>query len=126
MKFLLVLAATTLAVAAAADSSPGALSAGERAFARCVACHALEAAADTPAGPTLHGLGGRRIAGRRGFDYSPAMRRFASRHGRWTPELLERFLEDPEAVVPGTEMSFEGISDSAERRALINWLRRRR
>jgi cytochrome c len=36
--------------------------------------------------------------------------------------MLDRFLAEPEAAVPGTEMGFEGLSDPAERRALISWL----
>ena len=108
---------------AAIAQSPRQPPAGERAFARCVACHAVEPDGDTPAGPTLHNVGGRRIAGRPDFNYSPAMRSFARRHRFWSPRLLDQFLAAPEAVVPGTEMSFEGISDPAERRDLIAWLR---
>jgi len=123
LKPWLVLGAASL-LAAAAAPSPSAMSAGERAFARCVACHSIEPGEDTPAGPTLHHVVGRPIAGRPGFDYSPAMRRFALEHGRWSPRLLETFLAAPESIVPGTEMSSEGIADAAERRALIAWLRR--
>lgn len=127
MKPWLVLGAASLLAAAAVPSSPptpAPTSAGERAFARCVACHSTEPGEDTPAGPTLRDVVGRRIAARPGFDYSPAMRSFAHRHGRWSPRLLDRFLAAPETVVPGTEMSSEGIADPAERRALIDWLRR--
>ena len=52
------------------------------------------------------------------------MRRFARRHPRWTPALLNRYAADPEALVPGTSMNFHGISDPAERRALIQYLER--
>jgi len=95
---------------------------GVEAFAECVACHALEPGRDTPAGPTLHRIIGRPVASMPGFNYSPALRRFAARNPRWTPALLDRFLADPESVVPGTEMGYVGMRDPARRRALIGWL----
>ena len=106
-----LVAAALLAAAPAAE-----------AFAECVACHALEPGRNTPAGPTLHGMVGRPVASIRGFNYSPALRRFAARNPRWTPQLLDRFLADPESVVPGTEMGYVGMRDPARRRTLIVWL----
>ena len=50
------------------------------------------------------------------------MRRFAQRHPRWTTQLLDRYIADPEKLVPGTSMNFHGIADAAERRALIAYL----
>jgi len=117
-------AAAALAGAACAVP-PAQLADGEQAWRQCAACHALEAGANTPAGPALHAVVGRPIAAEPGFNYSPALRRFATRHGRWTPELLDRFLADPAAVVPGTEMGFPGMTDPGERRALVAWLGRR-
>jgi len=91
-------------------------------FAECVACHALEAGRNSPAGPTLHDIVGRQVASVRGFNYSPALRRFAARNPRWTTALLNRYLADPERAVPGTEMGYIGMRDPARRRALIAWL----
>ena len=94
----------------------------QRLFRQCYACHALEPGRNTPAGPTLHAVVGRAIAAEPGFNYSPALRRLAEQNGRWTPELLDRFLADPAAVAPGSEMGFPGLDDPAQRRALIDWL----
>ena len=91
----------------------------------CFSCHSLAAGESTPAGPTLHAVVGRRIAADPRFNYSPALRRLAARQPRWTPELLDRFLADPESVAPGTEMGLVGLDDPAVRRALIDWLGRR-
>ena len=77
-------------------------------FGQCTACHALEPGRNSPAGPTLYRIVGRPVASLAGFNYSPA--------------LLDRFLADPEGVVPGTEMGSIGISDPGRRRALIAWL----
>jgi cytochrome c len=117
-----IVAAVAAALGLAALPAAGNGDQGARAFALCVACHALEPGRNTPAGPTLHDLVGRRVASLPGFNYSPALRRFAARNPRWTRALLDRFLADPEGLVPGTEMGFVGISDGARRRALIAWL----
>lgn len=115
-----ILAGAACAIASAPDAAEG-----ELLYRQCYACHALEPGANTPAGPTLHSIVSRPIASEAGFDYSPALRRLAAAHGRWTPELLDRFLANPAAVAPGTEMGFPGLADPAERRALIAWLETR-
>lgn len=116
--------ALLLALLAQAGAPAAAPSEGTRLFRRCVACHALSPGRNTPAGPNLHGVVGRRIAAQPGFRYSPALQAYGREHPRWTPELLDRFLADPEAAVPGTEMGFPGLSSLAERQTLIRWLAR--
>lgn len=118
MIFLLAAALSALAALQPPAGDPG-----PRLYAECTACHALEPGRNTPAGPTLHAIVGRRVASEQGFNYSPALRRFARRNRRWTPALLDRFLADPEGLVPGTEMGMAGMGDAARRRALIAWLR---
>ena len=120
MSFSLV-ALTALAAAV----QPPAQSEGARLYRQCFACHALEPGRHTPAGPSLAGIVGRPIAARTGFDYSPALRRFARRERIWTPALLDRFFADPEGLVPGTEMGLVGMRDPRQRRILIDWLARR-
>ena len=93
-----------------------------RLFRRCIACHALESGRSSPAGPTLHNIVDRRIAAEPGFRYSPAMQTYAGANSVWTPDLLDRFLADPMSVVPGTDMSFQGLDDPEQRRNLIRWL----
>ena len=127
----LLAALTGAAAACAAPASDAAASGqaadsarGERLYRQCYACHALEPGRNTPAGPTLHEVVDRPIAGEAGFNYSPALRRLAQQHGRWTAELLDRFLADPAAVAPGTEMGYPGLDSADDRRALIAWLAR--
>ena len=62
------------------------------------------------------------VAAAPGFDYSPAMKRFATRSPRWTRDLIDRYAADPEALVPGTSMAFHGMPDAQERKALIDYL----
>lgn len=110
------------AIVAAAATEP-ATSAGERAFQKCYSCHSIADAEDLE-GPSLSGIVGRPVAAQPGFDYSSAMRRFANQHPVWTEQLLDRFIADPEAVVPGTSMAFAGMRDKAERAVLVDYLRR--
>jgi cytochrome c len=111
--------------APAQPPSASTLALGEQVYRRCYACHALEPGRNTPAGPTLHDIVGKPIAAESGYNYSPALRRFAEHNGRWFPSLLDHFLADPQAAAPGTEMGFPGIDDPAERQALIAWLESR-
>ena len=97
---------------------------GQRAYQKCYSCHALEPENNDLTGPTLYRIVGRPIAGDPGFGYSPAMRSFAEREQRWDKNLLDKFIADPEAMVPGTSMTFHGVGDPAERAALIAFLER--
>jgi cytochrome c len=109
------------AAACAAMPAPPSPSAGERAYQKCYSCHALEPGRQLE-GPPLHRIIGKPVAAEPGFVYSPAMKRFAATHPRWTRELLDRFAADPEGLVPGTSMAFFGMADAAERKALLDYL----
>lgn len=103
----------------------GATDPGQRAFQRCAACHSLRADDASAPAPTLTGVVGRRAAAVESFAYSDAMRTAGRRGLVWDEATLERYLADPEAIVPGTTMPFQG-GTAAERRAVIAWLRDRR
>ena len=50
----------------------------------------------------------------------------AGRRGMvWDEAALDRYLADPEAFIPGTDMPYQGGA-ATERRAVIVWLRRQR
>ena len=129
MRLVLTLAAAAgataapLLAAASAEEMKGRTQ-GERAYQKCYSCHALEAGRNDLDGPTLHRIVGRPVAAEAGFAYSPAMRRLAAEQPEWTEALLDRFIADPEAVVPGTTMTFTGMRDGQERAALVRFLRR--
>jgi cytochrome c len=103
--------AILLAALAAGDPK-----AGEAVYARCLACHAL---AYDRVGPRHCGLLGRPAGGVPGFEYSPAMKRSKL---VWDEKTLNRFLADPPKVVPGTTMTYAGITDPKERADLIAYL----
>lgn len=110
---LLLLAGTGAAPAA---PMPDEVRSGAEVYDRCVACHAL---GRNRTGPRHCGVVGRPAGSVPGYDYSEAMRRAGL---VWTPVTLDRFLTAPLDVVPGTTMGYSGISDPAERAALIAYL----
>ncbi len=98
---------------------------GARAFQRCAACHSIRADDHDSPAPNLRGVVGRRAGSLEDFPYSDGMRAAGRRGMVWDEATLARFLADPDAVVPGSDMPFQGGS-AAERAAVIAWLRRQR
>ncbi len=84
----------------------------------CAMCHSL-LPGKTKFGPPLNAMIGRPAGSSPGYSYSDALR---SSGLTWTPDKLGAFLEDPRKLVPGTRMSFGGISDVEQRANLIAFL----
>lgn len=91
---------------------------GERAWASCRACHALEDGVNG-VGPHMYGIVGREKASVAGFNYSNAL---ASMDGVWDVDALNAFLLRPSDYAPGNRMSFAGISRDQQRADLILFL----
>ena len=92
------------------------------AFRACVACHTLNTDDGNRAGPTLHGIFGRRIASLPGYRFSPALRDMDI---VWTPETVSKLFEvGPATYTPGTKMPEQRIGDPGDRTALIRFLQR--
>jgi len=108
--------ALALAAASMAQAAPDARR-GEQVYARCQACHAL---AYDRVGPRHCGLLGRRAGSVPGFAYSQAMK---DARITWSEQTLDRFLAQPMQAVPGTTMTYDGISDAQDRADLIAYLR---
>lgn len=123
---LVIVASLLLAACAPSARKPSSeqLAFGQRAYQKCYSCHALDPGKNDLTGPTLHNIVQRPIASEPGFTFSPAMQRFAQVEGQWGKGLLDKFIYDPEGLVPGTSMNFHGIRDRAERAALIAFLER--
>jgi len=101
----------------------GGAATGARTFQRCYACHSISGG-DRLSGPPLRGVFGRRAGTLNDFEYSPALREAGQRGLIWTAETLDRFLEDPEEMVPGVRMGGVRLRDPDERRDFIWWLQR--
>jgi cytochrome c len=93
---------------------------GAEVFRACVACHTLKAGETNRAGPTLHGIFGRRIATLPGYNYSAGLKRLDI---VWTPETVAELFEiGPAHYTPGTKMPEQRIGNPQDRDALIKFL----
>lgn len=95
---------------------------GAQLFRACAACHTLIPSDGNRAGPTLHGLFGRRIASAPGYAYSEA---FRAMDIVWSKETVAKLFEiGPSAYTPGTKMPEQTIGSAEDRQALVDWLER--
>lgn len=117
MKKLTIWLALAAVPAAAQD-----LERGRGLFQQCRACHTVQPPSGAD-GPALAGVVGRPSARLDDFRYSKAMARARL---TWDEATLDRYLAEPQAVVPGTRMAFEGLPQAADRAALIAYLKSQR
>ena len=83
---------------------------------RCTGCHSLDRNKE---GPRLRGVYGRKAGSVSDFSYSDEVK--ASKI-TWDTESLDRWLTNPEVMVPNTDMAFH-VSNSQERADIIEFLR---
>jgi cytochrome c len=108
--------------AASADSAD--LNAAEAQFKKsCGTCHVAAPDAAPRQGPNLFGVVGRKAGGVDGFKYSPAFA--AGEEGVvWDEGTLDRWLADPQSVIPGAVMPYKQ-ADPDKRRLIIDYLKTR-
>jgi cytochrome c len=105
-------------LAAGVARADGDAARGEAKFQDCAACHKLETGANN-VGPSLHGVFTRKAGELADFRYSPAIKRSGI---TWTPEMLDKFITDPQAMVPGNRMPYAGMASASDRADLIAYL----
>jgi cytochrome c len=116
----------TVGLSATSASAQSLAKQGERAFQQCFACHSVDRKEKALPGPNLAGIVGRKAGAEKGFAYSPGLKRVAAKGLAWTPQNLDRFLADPEKVVPHTSMAYFGMKKPQDRQAVIAYLRTKR
>jgi cytochrome c len=104
-----------LVTAVRADGDPAR---GEARFLECAACHKLEAGVNE-VGPTLHGLFTRKAGELADFRYSPAMKRSGI---VWSAETLDKYVADPQAMIPANRMPYAGMTNASDRADLVAYL----
>jgi cytochrome c len=93
---------------------------GAQVFRHCIACHTLSPGEGNKAGPSLHGIFGRKIASLPGYHYSEALKHM---NIVWTPKTVSKMFEvGPMKYTPGTKMPEQKIGSAADRKALMDFL----
>lgn len=101
------------------SASAAGATAGRQVFRQqCAICHS-----DKPGvnkiGPSLLGVVGRKTGSVPGYNYSVANK---NSNITWTPEVLDKYLNAPQSVIPGTKMPYGGLHNATKRQNLIGFL----
>jgi cytochrome c len=93
---------------------------GQQAFNNaCRTCHMVREG-DNRLGPNLHGIVGRKAGSLPDYAFSSAMKEAGF---VWDEEKLDRFIANPDEVVPGNGMKpYGGLTSSDERKKIIAFL----
>jgi cytochrome c len=92
---------------------------GQAAAKQCQACHTFEKGGPNRVGPNLWNIVNRTRASEAGFNYSAAMK---GKSGNWSFDELNKFLANPRSYIPGTNMTFAGLSRAEQRADVIDYL----
>jgi cytochrome c len=109
----------TLAVASAALAA-GDAKRGARLFQQCMACHSVEEG-EHMTGPSLAHIWNHKAGTVEGFTrYSDAMKHA---NIKWDEATLDKWLANPERLIPGTSMTFPGMKESRDRHDVAAYLK---
>lgn len=115
LPFALILLGLPAPAVAAGDPQRGA-----KLFAQCMACHSTKPG-EHLTGPSLARVWARKAASAEGFHrYSDALKRSAL---QWNNATLDKWLANPERLVPGTSMTFPGLAREQDRQDVIAYLK---
>jgi cytochrome c len=122
MKMRMLLAVLAVAAIPTAALADGDATKGEAVFKKCKACHVADEAKNR-VGPYLLGIVGRKAATAEGYKYSDAMMAKGAEGLVWDEAALDTYLTKPKDMVPGTKMTFAGLSKPEDRADIIAYLK---
>jgi cytochrome c len=120
-KFVVLCLIAAAASGAWAESVPATIPAGgdpvhgKVLYQACQGCHSID---ENDLGPRHRGVVGRRAGSIADYNYSPALKNSGL---TWDPAMLDRWLSDPSALVPGTKMFFK-LDDAQSRADIVAYL----
>jgi cytochrome c len=93
---------------------------GETTFKKCATCHSIEKGGPNKSGPNLWNILNRNHGSAPGFAYSAGVK--AKVAEAYSYEVMNLWIENPKAAVPGNKMSFAGLRKPEERADLLAYL----
>jgi len=84
----------------------------------CSVCHSPDAGTNK-LGPSLFGIVGRKAGTVSDYTYTPATKNSGI---TWDAATLDKYITNPQGVIPGTKMLFPGLKSADDRKALIGYL----
>ena len=104
--------------------SPNALAqdakAGETVFKKCRVCHQVGDKAKNSVGPVLNGIVGQPAGTVPNYNYTDANKKSGL---TWDEATLTEYLRDPRKKVPGTKMTFAGLTSADDIVTVIAYLK---
>ena len=97
----------------------GDVTAGEKIFKKCAACHSIVKGGKNKIGPALYNVVERKVGGVEDYKYSKAL---AAYDKNWTFEELNGFLKKPAKYIKGTKMAYAGLRKETDRASIIKYL----
>jgi cytochrome c len=122
MKIAILVATSALfALSLAGAAQAQDAEAGAKVFLTCRQCHLAGENAKNLYGPNLNGVVGRKAGTAAGYAYSDAMKNSGI---VWNEAALRDYLQKPKAQVPGTNMTFTGLTKPKDIEDVIAFLKR--
>ena len=89
----------------------------------CRTCHSLKEG-DNRLGPSLYRIVGAKAARSSDYAYSQGLRQSGV---TWDAATLDRWIENPESLVPNNSMKpYNGLTDAAVRKSIVDFLQNSR
>jgi len=92
---------------------------GKRLYLQCRACHSLKKGEPNKIGPNLYNFYGKQAGSQERFNYSSEL---LDSQILWDYDNLDRWLENPQALIPENKMVYVGMRNPKDREDLIAYL----
>ena len=122
-RFIIQAAAAGLALSFGSLAMAQDVSRGEQLTDECLACHSLSADEEPGPAPTLAGVAGATAGTRADFEYSDAFLAAKAKGLVWTDAALDKFLANPQGVVPRNKMAYPPVASPSDRADIIAYLK---
>lgn len=107
-------------VVTAAAQEAGDPALGEKVFVKCRSCHQIGENAHNATGPELNGVIGRHSGSVPDYNYSEANKNSGI---TWDEATFRDYIQHPQVKVPGTKMTFTGLTKQSDVNNIVAYLK---